>query len=117
MNQIGGVGAVGAGNGSRTFNSTADGVKDVPGKHVFETDGTCRPCSKDKCCYELEISADVAKTIQLLYVNCGANDELIVNEQIIPNKPGSLKNVKIFFFFYNYPLKGLMILVLELLII
>lgn len=28
MNQIGGVGAVGGGNGSRTFASTADGVKD-----------------------------------------------------------------------------------------
>ena len=28
MNQIGGVGAVGGGNGSRMFASTADGVKD-----------------------------------------------------------------------------------------
>ena len=28
MNQIGGVGAVGGGNGSRVFASTADGVKD-----------------------------------------------------------------------------------------
>ena len=34
MNQIGGIGAVGAGNRSRTFASTADGVKDcVPGDY------------------------------------------------------------------------------------
>ena len=85
MNQIGGVGAVGAGNGSRTFNNTADGVKDcVPGKHYFKKfDGTCKPCSK--CCYEICISAECLreeKTYELLSFHCSDDEELYLNVDV-----------------------------------
>ena len=79
MNQIGGVGAVGAGNGSRTFNSKADGVKDcVPGKHYFRYfDGTCKPCSK--CCYKLKLDASPtnnSRIYDLLSFDCNDKKEL-----------------------------------------
>ena len=86
MNQIGGIGAVGAGNGSRTFNNTADGVKDcVPGKHYFKKfDGTCKPCSsKTKCCYEIHLDASkhkVGNIYQLLSFSCGHTNELFMEE-------------------------------------
>ena len=83
MNQIGGVGAVGAGNGSRTFNNTADGVKDcVSGNTSLKFDGTCKPCTnRDKCCYELTVSAKANKeqTYELVTFKCGDDEELFLN--------------------------------------
>ena len=48
MNQIGGVGAVSGGNTSRTFSSTADGVKDCKKSILEKSDGKIKmiPLSK-----------------------------------------------------------------------
>ena len=84
INQIGGIGAVGSGNRSRTFATTADGVKDCkPGKHVFKPwtgvcdCGPCHDVVNNCACLDitLSLSGTFVNNNNILYViyPCCAN--------------------------------------------
>ena len=102
MNQIGGIGAVGSGNRSRAFATTADGVNKSQcksGKHVFKPwIGTCAACSPGcdtNQCLKFSVTTE-ANQLQgpFKYINnCG---ELVESElqDIINQNTHIMNNVK-----------------------
>ena len=103
MNQIGGIGAVGSGNRSRAFATTADGVNKSQcksGKHVFKPwIGTCAACSPGcdtNQCLKFSVTTE-ANQLQgpFKYINnCG---ELVESElqDIINQNTHIMNNVKL----------------------